>query len=145
MIYIFLTDQFYADYMHCSEIEQKKDRPYVQVYIKVDGIDFAIPLKSNIKHTYVFWTDKQNRCGIDFSKAVIIEDKKYIDTTGKPYIRPNEFKALLGRERDIEQGLLGYIEKYKEAKSFPNRHKSVKLLQYSTLQYFEKYLYGKHF
>ena len=140
MKYIFLTEQFYVDYIHCPEIEQKKDRPYVQVYINVGGIDFAIPLRSNIKHTHVFWTDKQNRCGIDFSKAVIIEDKKYIDTTGRPYIRPNEHKTLFGRERDIEQGLLDYIEKYKEAKSHLNRHRNVKLLLYSTMQYFEKYI-----
>jgi len=104
------------------------------------GIDFAIPFRSNINHTHVFWTDKQNRCGVDFSKAVVIEDIKYIDAIGKPYIRPNEYKALIGRDRDLKHGLLNYIKKYKEAKSNPNRRRSANLLQYSTMQYFEEYI-----
>ena len=140
MNYIFLTDQFYIDYSHCAEIEQKKERPHVQVYVNINEIDFAIPLRSNINHSHVFWTDKQNRCGVDFSKAVIIEDIKYIDKTGKPYIRPNEFKALQGRERDVELGLLNYIEKYKDAKTNQNRRRNAYLIQYSTMQYFEKYI-----
>ena len=141
MKYIFLTQQFYIDYEHCSEIEKKQTRPYVQVYVRLNGIDFAIPLRSKIKHKYVFWTDKPNRCGIDFSKAVVIENKKYIDLTGKPHIRPNEFKALIGKERDVEHGLLNYIQAYKNAKANPNKREKARLLQYSTLQYFEKYLF----
>jgi len=112
--YIFLTDQFYTDYSNCSEIEKKSDRPYVQVYVKLNNIDFAIPLRSNIGHKYALWTDKPNRCGVDFSKAVVIVDKKYIDTTKKPYIRPHEFKVLIGKEYDIEQGLANYIREYKK-------------------------------
>ena len=140
MKYIFLTQQFYIDYKNCTEIEQKQDRPYVQVYVKVNSIDFAIPMRSDIKHSYAFWTDKPNRCGVDYSKAVVIEDKKYIDTTRKPYIRPNEFKALIGKSFNIEQGLLNYIEEYKKAKLNQNIYRNKLLCQYSTLQYFEKYI-----
>ncbi len=53
----------------------------------INGVQYAIPLRSNINHPHVFWTDKNNHCGIDFSKAVIITDEKYIDTTVTPYIR----------------------------------------------------------
>jgi hypothetical protein len=140
MKYIFLTDQFYTDYAHCTEIEQKAERPYVQVYINVNGLDFAIPLRSNLSHSNVFWTDRANRCGIDYSKAVVIEDTKYINNTLKPYIRPVEFKALLGRDRDVERGLLDYIEKYKAAKINPTKHDEMFFLPYSTMQYFEKYI-----
>ena len=59
MKYIFLTQQFYDDYSHCTEIEKKKTRPYVQIYVQVNGIDFAVPLRSNITHKYAFWTDKK--------------------------------------------------------------------------------------
>ena len=138
--YIFLTQQFYNDYSHCGEIERKKERPFAQVYIKANGIDFAIPLRSNINHKdYVYWTDKANKCGLDFTKAVVIEDEKYIDTTLKPYIRENEFKALLGKERDIERELLKLITDYSNAKTNPNTRLKKLLLKYSTLQYFEKY------
>jgi protein AbiQ len=138
--YIFLTQQFYDDYSHCEEIEQKKERPYVLIQICVNGIDFAIPFRSNVKHKHVFWTDKDNLCGLDFSKAVVIEDKKYIDSKAKPYIRPNERRALFGKDHDVERGLLDYIEEYKKAKMKPNKHSKKRLLQYSTLQYFEKYI-----
>ena len=75
MKYIFLTEQFYNDYAHCAEIEKKRERPYVQVYINLNGVDFAVPMRSNITHKYVFWTDKANKCGLDFSKAVVITNK----------------------------------------------------------------------
>jgi len=140
MKFIFLTDQFYVDYAHYTEIAQKSERPYVQLYVKVNDIDFAIPLRSNIKHNYVFWTNKADRRGVDFSKTIVIEDKKYIDTTLKPYIRPDEYKALIGKEYDVEQGLLNYIQQYKEAKLNPNRNRNKKLLMFSTLQYYEKYI-----
>ena len=79
MKYIFLTNDFYRAYRHCPEIEQKQQRPYIQVQIVIDGVIFAIPLRSNINHPHVHWTDKPNRCGVDFSKAIVVEDKKYID------------------------------------------------------------------
>jgi protein AbiQ len=141
--YIFLTEQFYIDYAHCGEIEQKRDRPYIQIHINLNGVDFAVPLRSNITHKYVLWTDKTKRCGADFSKAVVIEDKKYIDTTTKPHIRPNEFKVLVGKEYAVRQGLIDYIEEYKKAKVNPNKHEKRRLLQYSALRYFEKYIYPK--
>ena len=140
MKFIFLTDQFYSDYSHCPEIEQKKERPYTQVCLEYNGIQFAIPFRSNIKHNHVYWTDKKNNCGLDFSKAVIIENSKYIDTTGKPHIRPKEFKALLGKEHMVVRGLLKYIKEYLKAKQMPNKTENIHLLKYSTLQYFEKHI-----
>ena len=81
MRYIFLTEQFYTDYAHCTEIEQKQSRPYAQLLLEINKITFAVPLRSNIHHKYVLWSDKDNRCGLDFSKAVVIIDMKYIDKT----------------------------------------------------------------
>ncbi|MCL2215826.1 MAG: hypothetical protein FWB91_02275 [Defluviitaleaceae bacterium] len=140
MNFIFLTNQFYEDYSHCTEIEMKQQRPYVQVFITLHDIDFAIPMRSNIKHNYAFWTDKPNRCGLDYSKAIVIEDRKYIDATNKPYIRPNEFKALIGREYSVKQGLLNYIQAYKKAKLKPDNPRKRDMLEYSALQYFEGYI-----
>ena len=139
MKYIFLTDQFYSDYAAYTEIELKAERPYVQLYICVNDIDFAIPFRSNINHPHAFWTDKENRCGLDYSKSVVIEDVCYIDTERKPHIRENEHRALIGKEREVKNGLLKYINDYKQAKGSP--HKRLKrLVEYSTLQYFEKYI-----
>ena len=140
MKYIFLTQEFFDDYAHCSEIEQKKERPYVLVHICVNGVDFAIPFRSNIKHKHVYWTDKENLCGLDFSKAVVIEDEKYIDTKAKPFVRQNEHRALFGKDYVVMKGMTDYIEKYRNAKLRTNKHEKKRLLQFSTLQYFEKYI-----
>ena len=139
--FVFLSNDFYADYPHSKypEIEQKLHRPYIQIMTTINGVQFAIPLRSNINHPHVLWTDKENRCGVDFSKAVVVTDEKYIDYSSKPYIRPNEFNELRGKDYRIKQKMIKYIEEYKEAKNSSNES-SKNLIEKSTLQYFEEYI-----
>lgn len=140
--FVFLSEDFYQRYPSAQypEIEQKKTRPYIQIYVEVNGIKFAIPLRSDIHHPHVLWTDKQNHCGVDFSKSVVILDEKYIDTTSEPHLRQKEFNALRGKDFKIKTKLQKYIEKYKQAKEEPDKPINKLLLRYSTLQYFEEYL-----
>ena len=85
--FVFLTDEFFSDYSDCKEIEKKKDRPHIQITIQVGSNIFCIPMRSNINHKHVLWTDKANKCGVDFSKAVVITDPlRYIDLNRKPHI-----------------------------------------------------------
>lgn len=82
----------------------KKDRPYTQVLTDVNGLKFAIPLHSDINHqTNVLWTDKKNKHGLDFTKAVLVLDEAYIDNTKHVYIREKEHKYLLGKERRVKE------------------------------------------
>ena len=138
--FIFLSDKFYQDYPgeKYPELEQKRNRPYIQIVIEIDGIRYAAPLRSGIKHTYAFWTDKKNHCGVDFSKAVVISDEEYINADTVPYIRPNEFNALRGKDYKIKTKMIKYIEKYKKAKQDLGKIANQNLVRYSTLQYFEK-------
>lgn len=139
--FVFLTNQFYVDYSNCKEIEKKINRPHAQVQIAVDSVDFCIPMRSHITHPHVFWTDKPNKCGLDFSKTVIITDlDKYIDTDAEPWIRPNEFDVLRGKEYIIKQKLMKYIKDYKAAKARMGVNQNRILLNYSTLKYFEDYI-----
>lgn len=140
MRYIFLTNEFYSDYRKYPEIEQKQLRPYIQIQIMIDGVLFAIPLRSHINHPHAYWTDKINHCGIDFSKAVVIEDIKYIDTTKKPHIRDNEYKALQGKEYIVAKRFRKYINDYKKAKMNLDIERNQMLYKYSTLKYFEQYI-----
>lgn len=138
--FIFLSNDFYDDYPSTKypEIEQKINRPYIQVYVEIDGVQYAIPLRSEINHPYVLWTDKENHCGIDFSKAVVISEERYIDMDKKPYLRQNEFDSLRGKDYKIKMKMQKYIEKYKKAKQNLSKPINQKLVKYSTLQYFEK-------
>ena len=136
-----MSDYFYEVFPHdiYPEIEQKKQRPYIQVVTLINDVRFAIPLRSNINHPHVLWTDKKNKCGLDFSKAVVIVEDKYIDLSKKPYIRVNEFNSLRGKDYRIKQKMIKYIEKYKEAKG-KNDDLNRSLVDKSTLQYFEQYI-----
>ena len=138
---VFLTEKFYAAYRGCSEIEQKDTRPYIRVQVLINGVLWAIPLRSHIKHGYVLWTDKEHGCGIDFTKAVVIEKPaEYISGT-KPHIRPEEFKVIKRIDNHIVvQKMTNYIKAYKKAKTRLDVERNKELVHYSTLQYFEKYL-----
>ncbi len=140
---VFLSDAFYKAYPTCKykEIEQKTDRPYVRIQVTVNGILWGIPLRSNISHSHVIWTDEENHCGLDFSKAVVIDKPaKYISGV-KPHIRDNEFKVLKRLdEYAVSQKLQKYIKEYKKAKKALNIKRNRELVSFSTLQYFEKYL-----
>jgi len=141
MEFVFLNSTFLKDYVRCSEIEKKEFRPYTMLLATINNIDFAIPLRSNINHNHVVWTDKANKCGLDLSKTVIINDKsKYIDHTNKPHIRQNEFDALRGKDHYVKQKLETYINKYIKALNKRNLPANDMLCKYSTLQYFHKEL-----
>ena len=138
--FIFLSNDFYNAYPTAQypEIEQKHNRPYIQIYMEIDGIRYAIPLRSDIHHPHVLWTDKTNHCGIDFSKAVVITKEEYIDTTTIPHLRQNEFDALRGKDYKIKTKMQKYIADYKSAKKDLSKPINQNLVKYSTLQYFEK-------
>ena len=138
---VFLTAQFYADYSTCSEIEQKSNRPYVCVKIEIDGVQWAIPMRSHISHNYAVWTDKENHCGIDLTKAVVLEKPAEYISKVQPHIRKNEFDVLKRINKStVEQKLRQYIKDYKKAKAAPDAAHNKRLLSFSTLQYFEQYL-----
>ena len=117
--FVFLSEEFYTAYPSADypEMEQKHNRPYIQLYVEIDGIQYAIPLRSGISHPHVLWTDKKNHCGVDFSKAVVITDEKYIDASTDPHIRQDEFDALRGKDYKIKTKMEKYIEAYNKAKS----------------------------
>ena len=87
--FVFLSQEFYNTYptSQYPEMEQKQNRPYIQVYVEIDGVQYAIPLRSDIHHPHVLWTDKKNHCGVDFFKAVVIKDESYIDLSIEPHLR----------------------------------------------------------
>jgi protein AbiQ len=132
----FLTEQYYADYAHCTEMERKPLRPHMIVLVRAMGHDFAVPFRSHINHGYAFWTDRANGCGLDYSKAMIVDMARHVDNERRPVIRKEEFKMLIGKEGAIEQGLCRYIELYKKAHLAPENPRNAIILRYSTLRYF---------
>lgn len=144
MIFKHLSDKFFEDYPidKYPEMMIKENRPYTQVITDVNGLKFAIPLRSGISHSSdVLWTNKQARHGLDFTKAVLILDDKYISDE-KVYIRTNEHKHLLGKERRVKEKMEKCIENYKKAKEHIEEKHNAEYCSFSTLQYFEEYIYN---
>ena len=137
---VFLTEEFFSDYQSCSAICTKENRPYVCVRVVIDGVLWAIPMRSHIKHKHVIWTDKENQCGIDLSKAVAIGKEAYISKQ-RPHIRENEFEILKRiNQYTLIQKLTQYMNEYKKAKAHLEIPRNQQLVAYSALQYFEEYL-----
>ena len=68
-----LSNDFYLDHPYnlFPEIEQKKDRPYIVLLIKIENYNFALPLRTNIKHNYCYKFSRTGRetlsaTGVDF-------------------------------------------------------------------------------
>lgn len=143
MKFTFLSKQFYQDYPQnkFEQLELKDNRPYAHVVVETYGKTFYLPLRSNINHPHAFFTNKKERCGIDYSKAVILKKDEYLDKHTKVYIRKDEFKKLKGKDYRIKNEFEEYIKLYKKAKTditVPHRED---ILEYSSLQYFEEFLY----
>ncbi|PKM51707.1 MAG: hypothetical protein CVV02_05435 [Firmicutes bacterium HGW-Firmicutes-7] len=133
MNFIFLTKDFFNDHKDLKEIEIKNTRPYIMINVNINNIEFALPLRSGITHKHCYFTNKADNCGVDYSKSVIIDDEKYIDSK-KPYIRSNEFKVLKGKDHIIKKRMEKYILDYMKAISKKHIREYNDLCRYSTLQ-----------
>jgi protein AbiQ len=144
MKYTFLTEKFYKDYSHDKypQMAVKESRPYAHIRVEAYDQLFCIPLRSHIEHPHAFFTNKRNRCGIDYSKAVIINNDTYIDENTRVFLRPDEYNKLKGKDFRIKKEFLDYIELYKRAKIDKTVDHREDILAFSTLQYFEEYIYS---
>ena len=134
---ILLSDKFYRDYSGCEEILQKDSRPYMCLAVSINGETFAIPFRHHIQHKYAFFT--KPRCGLDYSKAVVISSEEYISSVS-PRIDQMEFNAVKGKDARIQNGMEKYIKLYNTAKRYKETFFYYNILKCSSLQYFEEYL-----
>lgn len=136
-----LSAEFYKDYAseRYPEIENKQDRPYMVLVVKIEKNIFALPLRTNIRHNYGYKFKTSDRetassTGIDYTKAVIINFQKYIGESasinGKEYIEidRNAHRIIAGFERYLN----GYIRFQKNGGTPYDQ----KRYRYSTLKYF---------
>jgi len=140
-----LSTVFYTRFGHCEEILTKEERPYYILLLELDGLTYAIPLRSHITHSYSFITDNsdgQNK-GLDYSKSVVISDvANYIDFTPVT-IRQHEFNILKQQEYLIKKRFSSYVKSYK--KEILRRKKNPalpvsSLCRFSALKYFHNEL-----
>jgi protein AbiQ len=113
--------------------------------LELDGLTYAIPLRSHISHPYCYisYSSTDYNCGLDYSKAVIITDTiKQIDPNPVT-IRQHEYNVLKQQEHLIKKRFSSYVKSYK--KEILRRQENPKLpvsslCRYSTLKYFHNEL-----
>lgn len=92
---VFLTNSFYQDHPNppFKEMEQKQNRPYIVFLVEIEGHTWAIPFRSHIRHGYAFFTDAENKCGIDYSKAVVVDRPELYRSTGASTLAPERISG----------------------------------------------------
>lgn len=134
---ITLSASFYSQYSSCPEILTKPTRPYVCLAVVIDGVQFAIPFRHHISHKWAFFT--YGNCGIDYSKAVVISDTRFIGSVS-PVVDQIEYNAIKGKDTVIANGMRKFLKAYKDAVKYPANPHYQFIRQCSSLQYFHKEL-----
>ncbi|WP_418950625.1 type III toxin-antitoxin system TenpIN family toxin, partial [Ruminococcus sp.] len=95
----YLSEDFFEKYdsKHFPEIEHKLNRPYLVLVLKVENNTYAIPFRTNVSHKACYRFKNSSRdthsfTGLDYSKAVVVNDDRYIGTSA--FIDEKEFLEL---------------------------------------------------
>lgn len=137
----YLTKDFFNDYPSAlyPEIEQKDNRPYIVILIEIEDNYFALPLRTNVKHNNCYKFKNSSRAtisstGVDYSKAVIVNDEKYIGSEAK--IDKKEYIEIENNINTIIKRFEKYVKNYYTFIKYPENERLAKQYRYSTLQYF---------
>ena len=141
----YLTTPFYEKYnsVDYPEIENKSNRPYMVMLIQVERNTFAIPFRTNVKHNncYKFQTSSRTTgsiTGLDYSKAVIVNDDNYIGSAAR--INDMEYTELDTNYHIIIKQFTSFVKGYiKYGKGKLNEYQAKKY-KFTTLKYFHKEL-----
>ena len=134
MNFFLLENNFYKDYSTCREILKKTNRPYAVFLIKLNNLTFAVPVRSHITHKYSIKTIGNK--GLDFSKAVVINDRQKYISKKYAYIDNREYQIIMEQKWKITKKMEDYIKKYKKALKDTSIPANKILCNSSCLQYF---------
>ena len=100
---------------------------------------YAIPFRTNVSHKACYRFKNSSRdthsfTGLDYSKAVVVNDDRYIGTSA--FIDEKEFLELNRKYYFIIKQFSAYVSGYKKYVAGELDHFSSKKYRYSTLQYF---------
>lgn len=138
----YITGFFFSAYSttQCPEILNNSDRPYMVLLVQINGNNFAIPFRTNIRHNacYIFRNSNRNtnsHTGLDFSKAIIVNDPLYIGDEAS--IDDREYLELSEKHYHIIEQFKKYVDGYYQyVQGILPPRKAIKY-QYTTLQYFK--------
>jgi len=95
-----------------------KVRGHGVVKITIQGLMFAIPVRSHIRHeaSFILQVDRKNRhikgMGLDYSKALLIRDERHVADDVFVLRSKAAGRKLVDKEEHITKQFTGYVEKY---------------------------------
>ncbi len=151
-----LSNDFYDENAHLKEILDKekdgslknKERGYGVFLVDIEGVKFALPLRSKMhkNHKDNFTTriykdeGKDVRHGLDYSKAVIITEDRFVDISNEFILElKSDYIKIDNKEHHIIQAFKKYVSRYIKG----IREGDTRILakyRYSTLQNYHKEL-----
>jgi protein AbiQ len=117
-----LTPSFIAKTAGLKETIHDKSRPHGIVAINVNGLTFAIPLRTNLSHNYGVVLDTVERDGrtlkrgLDFTKALIITDES-TDIGVSHRVPETQKTVLIQQKKMIINQFQKYVDEYISAAS----------------------------
>ena len=141
----YLSEAFYEKYTSAQfpEIETKRNRPYMVMLIKIDNNTFAVPFRTNIRHSNCYKFKQTTRqtdtvTGLDYSKAVIVNDSAYIGDAAR--INDKEYDELDRNYYIIIKRFKKYVSGYIDFVNGKSDEYTIKRYKYTTLKYFHNEL-----
>lgn len=141
----YLTAEFYNQYNSAEypEIENKSNRPYMVMLIQIENNTFAIPFRTNVKHNNCYKFENSSRptdsiTGLDYSKAVIVNESKYIGAAAR--INDMEYTELDANYHIIMKQFASFVKNYIKFANGKLNEYQAKKYKYTTLKYFHKEL-----
>ena len=141
----YLSEAFYEKYTSAQfpEIETKHNRPYMVMLIKIDNNTFAVPFRTNIRHSNCYKFKQTTRqtdtvTGLDYSKAVIVNDSAYIGDDAR--INDKEYDELDRNYYIIIKRFKKYVSGYIDFVNGKSDEYTIKRYRYTTLKYFHSEL-----
>lgn len=141
----YLSDDFYNKYNSADypEIENKSNRPYMVMLIQIEDNTFAVPFRTNVKHSNCYKFENSSRptntiTGLDYSKAVIVNDSKYIGAAAR--INDMEYTELDANQHIIIKQFSSFVKGYIKFANGNQNEFQTKKYRYTTLKYFHNEL-----
>lgn len=131
----------HADY---PEIENKSERPYMVMLIKIEDNTFAIPFRTNLRHNSCYKFKRTTRqtdsvTGLDYTKAVIVNDPSYIGEPAR--VNDMEYTELDANFYIIMTQFKKYLANYIRFVAGKANPYQAQRYRYTTLKYFHKELH----
>ena len=144
----YLSSAFFEKYNanEYPEIENKSNRPYMVVLVKIKSNTFAIPFRTNIPHNNCYKFKNSSRpthstTGLDYTKAVIVNDSMYIGEAAR--IDDKEYVELNKNFPFIIKQFKKFVSDYINFANGQQSYYVAKKFRFTTLKYFENELINK--